>query len=90
MEEFDPTRDDPRTKVVLLETNKIFLKRTDPYGLIELSLERGSLPDWLKTSKYTTWEAANEAVKAYLRERDTVAFEVQPPKPTPPERKKVS
>jgi hypothetical protein len=72
MEEFDPNRDDPRTKVILLDTNKIFMKRTDPYGFIELSLERGSLPDWLKNQKFTTWESCRAAVDGYLEERGKV------------------
>lgn len=85
-------RDDPRTKVIQIDTNKIVMKRTDPYGFIELSLERGSLPDSLKNAKYTTWEAANEAVSRYMADRDKVALDAPPEKPVIPvlERKKVS
>lgn len=92
MQEFDSERDNPREKIVLLDTNKLFMRRTDPYGFIELSLERGALPDNLKHSRYTTWEAAKVAVDGYLVERGKVELEVQPPKPVIPtlERKKAS
>jgi len=90
LEEFDPSRDDPRTKVIQLDTNKIFMKRTDPYGFIELSLERGSLPDSLKDARFTTWEYASEAVKKYMDDRDKVALDAPLPKPPVLERKKVS
>lgn len=89
MEEFDPTRDNPRIKIVQIDTNKIYLKRTDPYGFIELSLERGSLPDSLKNARFTTWEAANLAVAKYLQDREKVALDAPPPKPPVLERKKV-
>ena len=90
MEDFDGMRDDPRTKVIQIDTNKIVMKRTDPYGFIELSLERGSLPDSLK--KYTPAEAAHEAVSRYMADRDKVALDAPPEKPVIPvlERKKVS
>lgn len=92
MEEFDPNRDDPRTKVILLDTNKVYMKRTDPYGFIELSLERGSLPESIKTSKYTTWEAAREAVNKYLEDRGKVEVPEHLHKPEIPvlQRKKVA
>lgn len=92
MEEFDRSQDDPRTKVIQIDTNKIYMKRTDPYGFIELSLERGSLPDNLKTAKYTTWEAAKLAVDRYMADREKVALDAPPPKPVIPtlERKKAS
>lgn len=89
MEEFDPNRDDPRTKVIQLDTNKIFMKRTDPYGFIELSLERGSLPENLKTARYTTWEDARLAVTQYMKDRDKVALDAPPVIPTL-QRKKAS
>lgn len=92
MNEFDPDRDDPRTKVIQIDTNKIYMKRTDPYGFIELSLDKGSLPENLKHARYTTWEHAQAAVDQYMKARDKVALEEAPPKPVIPhlERKKVS
>lgn len=89
MEEFDPNRDDPRTKVIQLDTNKIYLKRTDPYGFIELSLERGGLPENLKTARFTTWEDANKAVAQYMKDRDKVALDAPITIPTL-QRKKAS
>lgn len=89
MEEFDPVRDDPRQKVIIIDSNRIFMKRTDPYGFIELSLERGSLPEPLRHSRYTTWEAAREAVDRYMDDRRKVALTEKPVIPTL-ERKKVS
>ena len=92
MEEFDPSRDDPRQKVIFIDTNKIYMKRTDPYGFIELSLDRGSLPDSIKNQKFTTWEAAKVAVDRYIEDRAKVALEAPAQKPVIPvlERKKVS
>lgn len=92
MDEFNPSRDDPQTKVIQIDTNKIYMKRTDPYGFIELSLERGSLPESLKEARFTTWEAAKLAVDRYMADRDKVALDAPPPKPVIPtlERKKAS
>lgn len=88
MQEFDPNRDDPRSKSVYIDSNTIFMRRTDPYGFIELSLERGGLPEALKNARFTTWEAAREAVDRYIEDRKKVAL---PEKHVQPvlERKKV-
>ena len=90
MQEFDPERDEPRTKVIQLDKNKIYMKRTDPYGFIELSLERGSLPENLKDQKFTTWEAARYAADQYMKAREKVELDAPLPKPVIPvlERKK--
>lgn len=89
MEEFDPSRDDPRTKKIIIDTNVIYMKRTDPYGFIELSLERGGLPEDLKHARFTTWESAQVAVDKYMKDREKVALEAKPVIPTL-ERKKVA
>jgi hypothetical protein len=89
LEEFDPSRDDPRTKKIIIDTNVIYMKRTDPYGFIELSLERGGLPEDLKHAKYTTWEAAQVAVDKYMRDREKIPLTEKPVIPTL-ERKKVA
>lgn len=89
MEDFDPNRDDPRTKVIQIDSNKIFMKRTDPYGFIELSLERGSLPESLKHARYTTWENARAAVDQYMKDRRKVELDEPPVIPTL-QRKKVA
>lgn len=76
LDEFhDPERDDPRTKVVDLGNNKLMMKRTDPFGLISIHLEKGQLPEYLK-GNYTTWEAAKIDVDKYLAERAKVTKEV--------------
>lgn len=71
----DPERDDPRTKVVDLGNNKLMMKRTDPFGLISVHLEKGQLPEYLK-GNYTTWEACKIDVDKYLAERAKVVKEV--------------
>lgn len=90
MEEFDPSRDDPRTKIIQIDSNKIYMKRTDPYGFIELSLDKGSLPAKLKNAKFTTWEAAQRAVDEYMADRRKVALDGPPPPIPVLQRKKVS
>lgn len=66
LDEFhDPSKDDPRVKVIELDNNKLIMKRTDPYGFISLNFERGQLPESLK-GQFTTWEAARAAVDNYL------------------------
>lgn len=62
---YDPSKDDPRVKVIELDNNKLIMKRTDPYGFISLNFERGQLPESLK-GQFTTWEAARAAVDNYL------------------------
>ena len=65
---FDPDKDYPRVQVLELDNNKMVLKRTDPYGFIYISFERGQVPESLKGA-YTTWEAAKAAVNNYLAEK---------------------
>jgi hypothetical protein len=89
LEDFDATRDDPRTKKVIIDTNVVYMKRTDPYGFIELSLERGGLPESIRESKFTTWEAAKSAVDQYISSRGKEELSEKPVIPTL-ERKKVS
>lgn len=88
LDEFhDPSRDDPRVKVIELDNNKLVMKRTDPYGFISLNFERGQLPESLK-GQYTTWEAARAAVENYLTLKGRE--EVTPPEPNPIPKKKVA
>ena len=86
-DEFDPNRDDPRTKVIDLGNNKLMLKRTDPYGFINIHLERGQLPEYLK-GNYTTWEAARSDVDKYLAERTKVSKDLPTETTAPAELKK--
>lgn len=90
LDEFhDPERDDPRTKVVDLGNNKLTMKRTDPFGFISVSLERGSVPEYLK-GNYTTWEAAKVDVDKYLAERAKVTKEVAQEAPAAELKKKTA
>lgn len=89
MNDFDNTQDDPRVKKIIIDSNTIYMKRTDPYGFIELSLERGSFPEDLKEAKFTTWQAAQFAVDKYMEDRRKVPLAEKPVIPTL-ERKKVS
>jgi hypothetical protein len=34
-----------RIRTIDLGNNKIFMKQTDPFGLIEISFERGQIPE---------------------------------------------
>lgn len=84
---YDPSKDDPRVKVVELDNNKLIMKRTDPYGFIALSFERGQLPESLK-GHYTTWEQARAAVENYLTLKGRE--EIPQSEPTPSPKKKVA
>lgn len=56
--------------------NKLNLKRTDPYGFIYISLERGQLPEWLQGA-YTDWAHARLAAEKYIKERQQAVAEIQ-------------
>lgn len=73
MNEFDPNSDDPRVRVINLDNNKIYMKRTDPFGFIEVNFDKGQMPEALADGKFTTWDAAERAVYQYLREKDRLA-----------------
>jgi hypothetical protein len=79
LQEHDPERDDPRSKVIELENNKIHLRRTDPYGFIEIHFDKGQLPEHLATGRFTTWEDARKAIDQYLRDKNRLS-EVKPNK----------
>lgn len=80
MIDYDPERDDPRVKVIELENNKIYLKRTDPYGFIEMNFDKGQMPEHLRDARWTTWEEAKKAVDQYLREKGRLTEVKQPKK----------
>lgn len=65
---FDPEKDYPRVQTIELDNNKLVMKRTDPYGFIYISFERGQVPEHLKGA-YTTWEAAKSAINGYLADK---------------------
>lgn len=54
--------------------NKLFIRRTEPFGFFQFSLAKGNLPDWIK-GNYTTMTQAEKAMDKYLRERDISAVE---------------
>lgn len=64
-QEFTGEKDLPLVRVFDLGNNKLFMKRSDPYGFWSLSLERGALPDPFR-GDYTTPSDAEKAVKSYL------------------------
>ena len=79
MLDHDPERDESRSKVIELENNKIHLRRTDPYGFIEVHFDKGQMPEYLADAKFTTWESANLAISQYLRDKNRLS-EVKPNK----------
>jgi len=67
----------PKTRVVELENgNKLNMTRTDPYGFIVFSLERGQLPHHLKDASFTDWHHAEAAAKKYVLERQDIVAEI--------------
>lgn len=55
-----------RERVYPYKDNKIRARRTDPYGFIYFSLERGTLPEMLGNRAFTTFDEAEKAVKCFL------------------------
>jgi hypothetical protein len=65
-------------RVIELENgNKLNMTRTDPYGFIYFSLERGQLPDHLKGHAFTDWSMAEIAAKKYVLERQSAVAEIK-------------
>lgn len=54
-----------RVRTIDLGNNKIFIKQTDPFGLIEISFERGQVPDEL-SGHFTGFDYARRVVDQYL------------------------
>lgn len=67
----------PVRTIELENGNKLNMKRTDPYGFIFFSLERGQLPDNLKDHAFTDWTMAEIAAKKYVSERQTAIAEIK-------------
>ena len=57
-----------RVRTVDLGNNKIFMRQTDPFGLVEISFERGQIPDELKGS-YTGFDYARRKIELYLNSK---------------------
>ncbi len=70
-------KDLSKTRVFDLENgNKLIAKQTDPYGFWRLSLEKGTLPQWLDQS-FNEWGQVLKAVDRYGRERQLAISEVR-------------
>ena len=59
----------PRREIDLGNGNKIYLKKTDPFGFFKFNLERGQLPSWIQ-GEYTSITEAEKALDKYLKDRD--------------------
>lgn len=55
-------------KTFEVDNNVIRIRRTDPFGFCHISYERGTIPEHLKGS-YTSYYEAEKAVLAYLESR---------------------
>ena len=55
-------------RVIDLGNNKIYMTRTDPYGMIYISFDKGGPPDWLKGA-YTSYDMAKRDVDRYLLDK---------------------
>lgn len=70
-------KDLSKTRIFDLENgNKLIAKQTDPYGFWRLSLEKGTLPQWLDQS-FNEWGQVLKAVDRYGRERQLAISEVR-------------
>jgi len=64
----DQSSDSPRTRVYEVGNNKLRATRTDPYGFIHVSFERGQVPNML-SGMYTTWDEAHKDITRYINEK---------------------
>lgn len=62
-------------EVPLDSGNILYIRRTDPYGFINFTLQRGRVPDWM-SGNYTSWTEAQKAVQQYLVQRRLEANQV--------------
>ncbi len=63
------SNDLPNIRTYQVDNNVLRATRTDPFGFVYLSYERGTLPEELKSAYTSFWEA-DLAVKAYLERRN--------------------
>lgn len=61
--------DNPKERYIDIGDNKIFLRFTDPFGFVSLSIEKGQLPSYLKTASFTSLDQAYVAVQNYLNNK---------------------
>lgn len=69
MFDHDLVQPEPNVRSLVLDNNKLNLKREDPFGFIYISFERGQTPDRLKGA-YTSFEEAAKQAKLYLQEKN--------------------
>lgn len=62
-------REKDRERSIDIGGNTIYLRATDPYGFVTLSIEKGQLPSHLKTATFTSFEYARIAVQNYLNNK---------------------
>jgi hypothetical protein len=74
----------PESNMRIMEVgkNKIFMRRTDPFGFIKLNYERGELPIELQ-GQFTSFDEAKKRIEVYLTQKGREAAEVE----NPPEQK---
>lgn len=67
-----------RVRTIDLGNNKIFMRQTDPFGLVEISFERGQIPDEL-SGRYTGFDYARRKIEQYLegKKRGRVVTDVE-------------
>lgn len=62
------TAQEENVRFVEVGKNKLYMRRTDPFGYIHFQFERGELPKELQGS-YTSFAEARKKVDAYLGRR---------------------
>lgn len=58
----------PSVREFKVDNNVLRATRTDPYGFVSISYERGTIPEELK-GDYTSFYEAEKAITAYLDRR---------------------
>jgi hypothetical protein len=74
MSDFDEVTTSRRT-YELDNGNKLYAERKDPFGFIELHLDKGPLPERL-LGKYTSYDEADRAIQQYLSARSREVLQV--------------
>jgi hypothetical protein len=64
------SKDIPNVRLYPVGNNVLRATRTDPYGFVSVSYERGQVPEELKGS-YTSFEEARKAIVKYIDNRPT-------------------
>lgn len=68
-EDFHGTSGDlPNVRTYEVDNNVLRAIRTDPYGFVHISYERGVIPEELK-GNYTSFYEADQVIQSYLERR---------------------